>query len=162
MALLMALIACGDEYPTCGDCWCAPRDGNPKLCPPNAPVSQFSEETVRLFQRPSPTWIYSLTCNPFNNSSCTTEPVQTEVGVESAVCGFVDWDCSTYTMQTFKNRAEAKWAGARITHEGSCGLCSTAQDLSIYLREDFTTEERNVPHLLCWKASKPASIAIKR
>jgi hypothetical protein len=42
-------------------------------------------------------------------------------------------------MKTFETRAAASSAGARITHVGSCGLCSTAQDLSVYLSEDFTT-----------------------
>ena len=140
-ALTVALTAYGSEYPSCGDCWCTPRDGNPALCPNSvAPVSQYSEETVRLFQQPRPTWIYSLDCNPYSNSSCTTQPQQNQLDVDSAVCGFTDWDCSTYAMTTFTSREEAMSAGARVTHKGSCGLCSTAQDLSIYLKEDFTTE----------------------
>lgn len=146
--LFWTLTACrSEEYPKCGDCWCIPRDGKPSLCPSNAPVSHFSDETIRLFQQPSPAWVYTLTCNPYSNSSCTTEPLQIELETDSAVCGFVDWDCSTYSMQTFKSREDADLAEARITHKGSCGLCSTAQDLSIYLREDFTTEGKKCASL---------------
>ncbi|KAJ1406629.1 hypothetical protein B484DRAFT_319705, partial [Ochromonadaceae sp. CCMP2298] len=43
-----------------------------------------------------------------------------------------------YSMETFSSRADAERVGAVLTHEGSCGLCSTAQDLSIYLAQDFT------------------------
>lgn len=135
------------EYPQCGDCFCAPRDGNPELCPKNAPPSHFSELTVELFQRVQPSQIYTLDCNPYTNTSCTTQPKQNYVDLNTAVCAFQDWDCSSYAMETFKTAEAARAAGARVTHAGSCGLCSTAQDLSIYLKQDFTTQGKKCASL---------------
>jgi hypothetical protein len=60
--------------------------------------------------------------------------------VETAVCAFkypVDSNglesCSDYNLVTYSSRKEAEMDGATVTHDGSCGLCSTTQDLAIYL-----------------------------
>ena len=42
-------------------------------------------------------------------------------------------------MITYTNREDAEKDGGVVTHAGSCGLCSTAKDLSVYLAQDFTT-----------------------
>ena len=83
---------------------------------------------------------YSIDCNPFTDSSCTTTPEQIMLDVDTAVCAYVyddKEDCQKYTMNTYVNREAAMDDGAFITHEGSCGLCSTAQDLALYMSKSF-------------------------
>jgi hypothetical protein len=86
------------------------------------------------------TEIFSLSCNPYENETCTTTPPQTFLDSDTAVCGYVyttlpdgSQSCSEYSMVTYESRADLIKAGAIITHEGSCGLCSTTQDLAVYL-----------------------------
>ena len=61
--------------------------------------------------------------------------------VDEVVCAYLYTDkdtCNEYSMITYPNRQEAIDANAKITHTGSCGLCSTTQDLALYLTQDFT------------------------
>ncbi|KAI9031151.1 hypothetical protein DFJ74DRAFT_424336 [Hyaloraphidium curvatum] len=63
----------------------------------------------------------------------------------SHVCGlrFVDDAKTTYALEDFKSPAAAEAAGARVTHYGRCGTCSTLQDLAVYLgRPDLTAPVR--------------------
>ena len=59
-----------------------------------------------------------------------------------AVCGlhYTDTSCSSYKLQSYANSSQAEAAGAFVTHFGECGVCSTMQDLSVYLEfADLTT-----------------------
>ena len=48
-----------------------------------------------------------------------------------------------YILVTYDSEADAFDAGAFITHRGPCGLCSTLQDLSVYIeRRDLTDPVR--------------------
>jgi hypothetical protein len=61
------------------------------------------------------------------------------------VCGVVnDPDQSgAYGVETYSNEAEAVAGGAKVTHYGACGLCSSLQDLSVYMRyNDLTAPVR--------------------
>jgi hypothetical protein len=60
------------------------------------------------------------------------------------VCGVrFETDRIRYRLQTFDSAGEAARSGYRITHTGSCGACSTLQDLAVYLeRPDLTTPVR--------------------
>ena len=50
----------------------------------------------------------------------------------SSFCGvFVGRD--GYWLETFDSRAALESAGAKITHHGACGQCSTLADLAVYL-----------------------------
>lgn len=129
----------GNPYPSCGDCYCIPQDGDQSLCPAGIPQTVFPEREIDDFKLPVPESIWTLSCNPYTDASCETTPKQTYLDTPEAVCAFKNYTCASYEMRTFANRAEAEQSGARITHTGSCGLCSTAQDLAIYLKEDFTT-----------------------
>lgn len=130
-----------DSYPTCGSCWCVPALNGTAPCPPAwEPQTSFSAQTIAAYQSQHATEIYTINCNPYKDESCTTIPAQTYVGDDNAVCGYVyaandggSKSCTEYTMVTYPSRAELEKAGAVITHEGSCGLCSTAQDLAVYL-----------------------------
>ena len=50
-------------------------------------------------------------------------------------CGVVVVDDAekTYRLETFSTLEDLTDAGARLTHGGRCGLCSTLQDLAVYM-----------------------------
>jgi hypothetical protein len=91
-----------------------------------------------------------IDCNPYHNVTCDTVPSQgyTELW-EDAVCAiqynmtFVDDNqCPTeYRTLSYPSlqAAEADDAAA-LTHYGSCGVCSSLQDLALYVQNpDLTT-----------------------
>jgi hypothetical protein len=41
-----------------------------------------------------------------------------------------------YTLVTYASEAEAAAAGAKVTHFGHCGVCSTLANLAVYMRND--------------------------
>lgn len=47
---------------------------------------------------------------------------------------------SRYALQTFGSPEAAREAGARITHFGACGLCSSLQDLAVYIATPDLTQ----------------------
>lgn len=48
-----------------------------------------------------------------------------------------------YRVKTFESAAAAEAAGGEVTHTEACGLCSSLQDLAVYLRKpDLTTPVR--------------------
>lgn len=62
-----------------------------------------------------------------------------------AACAVVVDDAAarTYRLADFASEAEAVAAGARVTHHGVCGLCSTLEDLAVYAEElDLTAPVR--------------------
>ncbi len=60
----------------------------------------------------------------------------------SGVCAVVG-GLHGYTLATFPDAGAAAGAGATVTHTGSCGACSTLQDLAVYLgRPDLGTPVR--------------------
>eukprot|EP01038_Epipyxis_sp_PR26KG_P012369 gene12369-16592_t len=132
-------------YPTCGDCWCIPSNNGTSSCPNFQPQTTFSNHSIEVYKSKIPLNALALNCNPYYDSSCVTIPPQVMLDEETAVCALsyprennYDKKCNYYTMVTYKNREEAVSTGAVVTHEGSCGLCSTTQDLALYLRTDFT------------------------
>ncbi|RYH15647.1 hypothetical protein EON65_31420 [archaeon] len=134
-----------NTYPTCGSCWCVPDNGGLGDCPSPAPNMEFSDAIIKAYQNQQPKAIYSLNCNPYKDRSCITTPAQVMLNMSSAVCAFRypnaedgSDSCTNYTMVTYASHEKAENDGAVVTHAGSCGLCSTAQDLSVYLIEDFT------------------------
>lgn len=149
--LLFCSLSLAETYPTCGDCWCVPDDNGTAACPLWQPQTDFANSTIETYSAQKPVNKYILSCNPYKDSTCTTTPAQTLLDVDTAVCGYLyetDVDgtksCSQYSMVTYANRNDLIAAGAVITHEGSCGLCSTTQDLAVYLskRSAFVTTNR--------------------
>lgn len=62
---------------------------------------------------------------------------------ETAVCAFIVTE-DGYDLDTYDDDASALAAGAQITHYGPCGLCSSMQDLAVYIREpDLTAPVRS-------------------
>jgi len=147
LALFLKHGGSEDVFPVCGGCWCVPDDGGTAVCPSSKPQTIYDDATITGFDNKVPQFIYSLDCNPYEDTNCTTSPKQDflDLGTE-AVCAFVyleNGDCSLYNLTTFSSRSsfdsDPRGMHSLLTHEGSCGLCSTAQDLAVYLREDFTT-----------------------
>jgi hypothetical protein len=62
----------------------------------------------------------------------------------SSVCAVrFETDRTHYRLATFGSAAEAGELGYRVTHTGTCGACSTLQDLAVYLeRPDLTAPVR--------------------
>jgi hypothetical protein len=142
MLALVSLCRAEDGYPSCGDCWCIPSNDGLGPCPIWQPQMNFSEEVISTYRRQIPASWYSLSCNPYEESTCATTPPQEMLDVEDAVCAFMypvdssgSKSCDTYEMKTFSSRRDAELAGGVVTHAGSCGLCSTTQDLALYLSE---------------------------
>lgn len=140
-------VSAEDVFPSCGSCWCVPDDGGTAFCPDTKPQTTFDQETIDGFEEKVPESIYSLDCNPYKVESCAVSPPQKYLELGSdAVCAIVypeSGSCSSYNLTTFSSRTafenDPRNSRAILTHEGSCGLCSTAQDLAVYLFEDFTT-----------------------
>ncbi len=58
---------------------------------------------------------------------------------EGAVCGVLAASGS-YSLRTYRSDTEALADGARVTHTEACGVCSTLEDLAVYVRELDLTE----------------------
>ena len=121
----------------CGGCFCVPGNGGTDPCPDWVPVTEFSDELVSGFRTKTLLNPFEdLLCNPYTDEKCTTSPPQQHVGVDGAVCAFKysdDASCDEYSMVTYMSEEEAAADGAFLTHTGACGLCSTAQDLAVYM-----------------------------
>ena len=90
-------------------------------------------EELVLLSGPEP-----LTYNPYTTPELY--PLQ-----EDAVCAIMmDEEVEHgYHLVTFNSDQEALDAGGIITHTGACGLCSSAQDLLVYMRKpDLTNPVR--------------------
>lgn len=64
---------------------------------------------------------------------------------DPAVCGVLvdDEAPDRYALASYDTYGDAIDAGAHVTHTGRCGLCSTLQDLAVYMREpDLTAPVR--------------------
>lgn len=130
---------------SCGSCFCIPDNSTGNTCPAADPVTNYSSVTVQTLASQTPLNAYNLTCNPYTTSSCTTLPAQNRTLValnDTAVCGIhyesqfaSDATCrdATYMLQSYPSRTAAVTAGAFVTHVGACGVCSTTQDLAVYL-----------------------------
>ena len=51
-----------------------------------------------------------------------------------------DLEAATYTLETHDGALSAASAGAAVTHAGACGLCSSLQNLAVYLGKPDLTE----------------------
>jgi hypothetical protein len=142
LALPLLLAGAAGEYPSCGDCWCVPEANGTGPCPVWEPQSNFSSAVINAYASQVPLNPYSLECNPYEDTACTTTPPQEFLGSESAVCALMypaapegGASCAAYELRSFPSRGQAEAHGGAVTHGGACGLCSTAADLAVYLSE---------------------------
>jgi hypothetical protein len=64
---------------------------------------------------------------------------------DGTYCAVIRDDVATrqYHLQTFASRAAAEAAGAAPTHAGPCGMCSSLEDLAVYITQpDLTAPVR--------------------
>jgi len=152
-----AIFKSGEEgAASCGDCFCIFGEG--EVCPSEKPnsVDVYMEQLIDIYaQRQTIANPYELNCDPFRvnpnqPASCQTQPSQDENLLQlgdAAVCAIhvVDptAECqeSSYNLKTYASREEAEAAGGFVTHLGHCGVCSTLQDLSVYLQNPTLTTE---------------------
>jgi hypothetical protein len=144
------------QFACCGDCHCITGVGN--SCPEQVPMMNISKDTLQQLKSLTLLNPMNLTCNPYDTQytgiPCETTPPQiyTELG-DGAVCGVVYETDSTittpdqglcptrYRLETFPTlQALQEIPNAVLTHWGSCGVCSTTQDLAVYIENtDLTT-----------------------
>jgi hypothetical protein len=136
---------------SCGDCHCALN--NDQATCPEKPQTDFSIDFVETLMAQQ--LIDDLSafgdCNPYGDPNCpvpfTTEDDGSLAGAEtttrsSSVCGvhYQDVECTQYKLKTYSSPQAAENAGAHVTHTGPCGLCSSMQDLGVYLAiQDMTS-----------------------
>jgi len=74
-----------------------------------------------------------LTSDPYEKPAPTIS--------KGSVCGFLpDPEKENhYSLQTYDSKDLAEKAGARVTHFGPCGLCSSLMDLSVYMEKPDLT-----------------------
>lgn len=86
--------------------------------------------------RPSPPFA-ELTGDPYAAPPPAADPPGTVCGVlPLATAGTKP---RPYALVTYASAAEASAAGAAVTHFGHCGVCSTLQDLAVYMSHDDLT-----------------------
>ncbi len=83
-----------------------------------------------------------------------SDPYTDEVpNIEDGICAIIIEDAQqkTYSLQSFASKEAAEAAGAILTHYGLCGMCSSLEDLAVYLEfRDLgvTVRECGVQNLL--------------
>jgi hypothetical protein len=134
---------------SCGDCFCIVAEG--ESCPSQRPKTNFTDDFTDVYwKQQTVVNPYALTCDPFTDAGCNTQPEQDQTLLDlgdTAACAIhivdVTTDCQdgSYTLKTYASREEAEAAGGFVTHLGHCGVCSTLQDLAVYMTfPDLTTE----------------------
>jgi len=131
------------EYALCGDCPCIHGDDEPcptddKL-PPTVPTD-FPPELIGFLRSLEVTNAYDLDCDPYSSEDCETVPQQTLVDLdETAVCGVIyeetEEECpQKYSLMSYASQEDLEADdNAVLTHYGACGVCSTLQDLAVYI-----------------------------
>lgn len=100
--------------------------GQPEPLPPpfNATVIRAFRE--KLLLNPPPV--------PDRSPYTPPQPPPPPPGWEAAVCGVLYDDEETrtrYRLENYTNADAARAAGAHVTHETPCGLCSSLEDLAV-------------------------------
>ena len=129
----------------CGDCHCSYADSDVQSCP-EKPPTDFSEAFLESLLRIKPlNRLPRLDCDPYQSEECKSVFTDFQ-DAPDAVCAihFLSENdgssCDSYWMVPYENATMAQRAGAQVTHRGNCGLCSSLQDLVVYMRhQDLTT-----------------------
>ena len=115
----LSTAECNGECP-CGD--------TPFSAPTYSQEDISNLEEAVLLNPPDP-----LTEDPY---STATQSTPTEDGGVCAIQG----ELSGYVLEDYKSASLAHESGAKITHAGPCGQCSSLQNLSIYIRNPDLTD----------------------
>ena len=154
LLLVVFSTAEGPDYAYCGDCHCIVvndgDDNDEPSCPAEAPPTEFRADYVAFLQSLQVTNPYELSCNPYQDDACETTPPQSNLTAlgDAAACGVVydlvegpsgdddddQHECPTrYRLVSYASVEELEKDGAVLTHHGACGVCSTTQDLAVYI-----------------------------
>lgn len=137
LLMLSSTQAAIEDVGFCGDCHCVPEPGED--CPVDSiPQVKFSTTVLSTLQSIALENPIALTCNPFSDDSCDTDPPleQGEACVAEIIVPTDTSQCPegfSYRLVTVESLQDAKENGDIITHEGPCGTCSSFQDLAIYM-----------------------------
>ena len=75
-----------------------------------------------------------LPSDPYEGEAPSTAP-------PGSVCAALfDVEAGAYSLQTYESDVAATAAGAAITHGGGCGLCSSLQNLRVYMGQPDLTD----------------------
>jgi hypothetical protein len=141
---LFLLFGAATAEKGCGGCWCAPGNGT---CPTSWKPGIYNATFIAAYSRQTARNPLQLEadCNPYTNASCVTYPTQELVNSTSAVCARVyDTPCERYSLRTFSSEEAALKSGAVLTHKRACGVCSTTQDVGVYLRIPDMTKKGKI------------------
>ncbi|MBM4377053.1 MAG: hypothetical protein FJ095_18380 [Deltaproteobacteria bacterium] len=121
------------------------RCGDEEFAPPRYDAA-FTEALVATWELSAP--YKEILEDPYLEAAPDAEPPE-------AVCALVRGDTlasgkRAYTLATYDDEAAARAAGAALTHFGRCGVCSTLENLAVYIREEDLTE----PVRACGLSSK--------
>jgi len=159
-SLALALSACGGdpdgeqrdtstEPVTCEGLFGRPSEATGLTAEQCAPVCRCSDtdweaptysaqdlEALRVWAPVEP--FLELTTDPYAEAAPEVTPDE--------VCGFVAVDDSakTYRLEGFVSWGAAEAAGAKVTHRGRCGVCSSLTNLATYIATpDLTSPVRD-------------------
>ncbi len=123
--------------------------GGISFSPPEYQESEIAELTRMRWLNPMP----APMSNPYENPEAYPER-------PDAVCGVVidSADLEAYNLLTFDGEVEALEAGAHITHQGACGVCSSLENLAVYMASDDLTGPARQCAFRALTASQDASI----
>lgn len=97
-----------------------------------APTYDEVDVAALLAWTPTTPWA-EVTDDPYAAPAPAEDPADT-------VCAFFADTPDTYHTETVTSREGAEAAGGRVTHTGHCGVCSTLQDLAVYMSVNDLTE----------------------
>ncbi len=112
--------ACGTTCECGGDPW----------TPPSYPAADRAE--LRTWRLAEP--FAALAADPY------AADVPAPATGDDPVCALLPEGDHTYRLATFPTPQEATRAGGQLTHFGGCGVCSTLDDLAVYMEQPDLTE----------------------
>jgi hypothetical protein len=147
LCLVLSVVFPGGEklhFPTCDSCHCIPDAGEP--CPFDRVSPAFSStnstdrgrllRNLLAVRHANP---LALECDPYRDSDCGTVPAQEGEGgacVVEYAFDRIDACPVSYRLRTYRGSIhDAIEEGLLVTHAGSCGVCSSLQDLAAYVEQ---------------------------
>jgi hypothetical protein len=106
----------------------------------SCPVAQYFQFVQKNLSEPFP-----IISNPYLNPSQEyLDKVNENMKNKIRVCALKYHDSAkkNYSLSNFATREDAENAGWIVTHQGTCGKCSTSKDLFVYLTTDLTRPVR--------------------
>jgi hypothetical protein len=156
----------------CGNCWCIPNDAtssNTGTCPsyPNGIYQSFDasiSSAFKTFTTTSAPLLNPTGCYPFFDSIGAQSYPESQTAqcvipqqTPGAVCAYqytsppshasaTNTSCynRVYELQTYATASAATANGSVVVHNGTCGVCSTAQDVAVRMETFHTLQALSV------------------